>query len=298
MKRLIYFLFFTANLSLCNAQDASVHITGSAMFEDGRPAANLVYGYVSQNYPSPINPMHPPKTNNKGEFVIEHIEPNQLFSFWVFLNENDFCFWKRLDPNSKNLNLVIESAEHIELPADWLMARTHEAIAADMTFARNSRIQFGLPDLEGNKISLGDQRFSHKALVVNIFGSWCGGCLQEIPCLIDFKNKYQKDGLEIIGIAFERGSKEDQLQAVKKIAEQYKVNYPLLIGGKAENSQVETVIDGLELFQGYPTTLYIDPNGTVKYIQSGFWLSPEKHKQWQLNQMETHIKSILGGTRF
>jgi hypothetical protein len=45
-----------------------------------------------------------------------------------------------------------------------------------------------------------------------------------LPHLVDFKNKYQKDGLEIIGIAFERGSKEEQIQAVKKTAEEVKVN--------------------------------------------------------------------------
>ena len=266
---------------------------GRAVYEDGRPAANLSYGYASENL-SRIDPMNPPKTNNRGEFVIEHILPDELFSFWIFPKENTLCVWKRLDPNSTELEFTLKTSEYIELPADWSMAFTHEAIARDMTFAKDSRITFTLPDLHGNILSLEDQRFKNKAVLVNIYGSWCGGCRLEIPYLVDFKNKYQKDGLEIIGIAFERGSKEEILQAVKETAQKFKVNYPLLVGGTTEKAKVGTIINGLELFHGYPTTLYIGRDGLVKHIQTGFWLQPEGHKQWQLKQMEDHIKSLLG----
>jgi thiol-disulfide isomerase/thioredoxin len=105
---------------------------------------------------------------------------------------------------------------YIELPSDWLRGGcTHHAIARQTTYAEDSKIQFSLPDLHGNIISLHDQRFENKAILVNIYGSWCGGCQQEIPYLIDFKNKYQKEGLEIVGIAFERGSTKERLQAIK-----------------------------------------------------------------------------------
>jgi thiol-disulfide isomerase/thioredoxin len=266
--------------------------SGRVVYEDGRPAANLSYGYASENL-FRIDPMNPPKTNSKGEFVIEHILPDELFSFWVFPKKNTFCVWKRLDPNSKNLMFTLKTSEYIELPSDWLTAFTHEGIAKDITFAKDSKIQFGLPDLYGNIISLQDQRFKNKAVLVNIYGSWCGGCRLEIPYLVEFKNKYQKDGLEIIGIAFERGSKEEQLQAVKEIAQEFKVNYPLLIGGFEEREKMGTVINGLELFRGYPTTLYIGRDGLVKHSQAGFWLFPEATKQWQLKLMEDHIRSLL-----
>ncbi|MHC4260018.1 MAG: redoxin domain-containing protein [Planctomycetota bacterium] len=267
---------------------------GRMVFENGRPAANLSYGYVSNSF-SPTDPENQPKTNDKGQFVIEHILPDELFSFWAFPKKNTLCVWRRLDPNSKNLEFTLKASEYIQLPEDWLRGgRTHEAIARDMTFAKDSKIQFSLPDLRGNKISLQDQQFKNKPVLVNIGGSWCGGCRLEIPYLVDFKNKYQKQGLEIIGIAFERGSKEEQLETVGKTAQEFEVNYPLLIGGSTDKKNVATVIKGLELFGGYPTTLYIDRNGLVKHIQTGFWIHSGPHKQWQLRQMENHIKSLLG----
>lgn len=238
---------------------------GKIVFENGQPAANLSYGYLSKSF-SPTSFINPLKTNNRGEFEISHLLPDELFSFWVFPKENSLYVWKRLDPNIKQMEFTLKTSEYIELPADWFMASTHEAIARNMAFAKDSRIQFSLPDLQGNKISLQDQRFKNKVVLVNIYGSWCGGCRLEIPYLVNFKNKYQKEGLEIIGIAFERGSKEEQLQAVKEIAREFKVNYPLLIGSTEERQKIGTVINGLELFHGYPTTLYIGRDGLVKHI--------------------------------
>ncbi len=266
---------------------------GRVLFEDGRPAANLAYGYLSKTF-SLTDYENPLKTNSKGQFIIEHILPDELFSFWVFPKENTLCVWKRLDPNSKNLEFTLKTSEYIQLPEDWLRGGfTHQEIARDMTFARDSKIQFSLPDLQGNKISLHDQQFKNKPVLVNIFGSWCRGCRDEIPYLIEFKNKYKKQGLEIIGIAFERGSKEEQLEAVRKTAKEFEVNYPLLVGGSIDKTKIATVIRGLELFKGYPTTIYIDRNGLVKHIQSGFWVHSGPHKQWQFRQMENHIKSLL-----
>ena len=254
---------------------------GRVLYEDGQPAANLPYGYFSNNL-SPVDPMNPPKTNSKGEFVAEHIQSDALFSFWVFPKENTLCVWKRLDPNSKNLEFTLRTSEYIKLPPDWLEGCTHEAIARNMAFAKDSRIQFSLPDLHGNVISLQDQQFKGKAVLVNIYGSWCGGCRLEAPYLVNFKNKYRKEELEIIGIAFELGSKEEQIQAIRNFAQEFKVNYPLLIGGPEEREKIGTVIKGLELFQSYPTTLYIGRDGLVKHIQAGFYLWPQAHKQWQL----------------
>jgi len=265
---------------------------GRVLFENGQPAANLSYGYVSKSFSS-YNTSSQFKTNNRGEFVIEHILPDELFSFWIFPKENTLCVWRRLNPNSRNLEFTLKTSEYIELPVDWFMGYTHEAIAKDMTFAKDSRIRFCLPDLYGDTISLEDEQFKNKAVLVNICGSWCGGCRLELPYLVNFKNKYNKEGLEIIGIAFERGTKEEQLQAVKKLAQEFRVNYPLLIGGVEEGEKMGTIINGLELFQGYPTTVYIGRDGLVKHIQTGFWLWPEAHKQWQIKQMEDHIKSLL-----
>jgi len=75
--------------------------------------------------------------------------------------------------------------------------------------------------------------------------------------------------------------------------EQYDINYPMLVSGYAEKSFVESVIKGLQDFGGYPTTIYIDRQGKVGHVQTGFWIASEPHKKWQLEKMESHIQLLL-----
>ena len=265
---------------------------GCVVFEDGKPAANLPYGYFSKSF-SPIDDSNPPRTNDAGEFTIEHLLPDEPFFFFVFPAKNTLWVRRKLDPNSTDLQFTLAEHEYIELPEDWLRGGfTHMAIARQTTTAKDSRIQFSLPDLDGNLVSLEDERFKNKAVLVQITGSWCGGCNDETPYLVDFKKKYGGQGLEIVGIAFESGSADEQRKAARGISERYKLNYPLLVGG-ARGSKVGAVIKGLQDFMGYPTTLYIDRSGVVRHIQAGFWTRTAPHKKWQLKLMEGHITSLL-----
>jgi thiol-disulfide isomerase/thioredoxin len=180
------------------------------------------------------------------------------------------------------------------LPSDWLHGGfTHMAIAQDIVYAENSTISFELPDLEGRKVSLGDERFRDKGVIVNVTGSWCGGCKLEAPYLAEFYKKYKYEGLEIIGVAFEKGGGQDGLEAAKSFKEKYGINYTMLYGGSTDTKHVESVIKGLKCFRGYPTTIYIDRKGKVRYMHTGFWILTEPHKKWQLELIEEHIKMIL-----
>jgi len=271
---------------------ATVTIKGRVIDSNGQPATNLPYWYVSENLEF-ADARNAPKTNEKGEFTIERLLPNELFSFLVFPAENTLCVWKRIDPNSKNLEFVLKTADYIELPSDWFPNLMHYTIAMSMTYAPDSKVQFTFEDVNGNKVSLADKQFEHKPLLVNIYGSWCGSCALEIPYLVDFKNKYAKDGLEIIGIAFENGTKDEQIAKIRKTIEKYKINYPVLLGGKPEKDNIRNLIKGLELFYGFPTTLYITRDGKVNHIQVAFFTATESMKQWQLKAMENNIKSLL-----
>lgn len=267
-------------------------VKGRVVFDDGRPARNLDYGYVSGSF-SPIDAEKPPKTNGDGEFVA-HLLPDEPYSFWVFVEKNRYRVWKRLDPNVSGLELTLRSEDCTELPDDWLYGGfTHEAIARDMVYAKDSMIDFALPDLAGKVVSLSDLRAGNKAVVVNITGTWCGGCREEAPYLVDFYRRYKDKGLAVVSIAFEPTSNKKPLDAIRAFEREFNINYTLLHGGPASRKHVESVIRGLRYFRGYPTTLYIDRNGKVQFIQSGFWIHSEPHKKWQLDLMGGHIRSIL-----
>lgn len=45
--------------------------------------------------------------------------------------------------------------------------------------------------------------FGGKLLVVNFWGTWCAPCLEEIPSLNEFQERFAKDGVVVLGISID-----------------------------------------------------------------------------------------------
>lgn len=132
-------------------------------------------------------------------------------------------------------------------------------------------LSFALPDLEGNTVSLSDERYKGKVVVVSILGSWCPNCLDEMAFLAPWYEENKGRGVEILGIAFER--KDDEAYAKKTIGqlkERYHTGYPILFGGAVGKENVAGALPELDNFSSYPTTLFIDKQGKVRTIHTGF----------------------------
>ncbi len=154
-------------------------------------------------------------------------------------------------------------------------------------------LSFSLPDMEGKTVSLTDSRYKNKVVLVNIWGTWCGGCLLEIPHLIKMQKKYAARGLEIVGIAFERDDSVEGWDEFWSLVDKKKINYTILKGGLEKRTNVEAVLGGLKEFKGYPTTIFIDRDGKSKHIQVGFFGSTPEMEAWQVRQVEKRIEELL-----
>ena len=77
--------------------------------------------------------------------------------------------------------------------------------------------------LEGTKQTLADYRGN--VLVINFWATWCSPCREEVPLFVKLQSEFEDKKLRFIGIAI------DQPDYVRQFALEYKVNYPLLIGG-------------------------------------------------------------------
>ena len=82
---------------------------------------------------------------------------------------------------------------------------------------------FTLATTEGDLVSLSDLR--GKVVMLNFWGTWCGPCRIELPDFIKLHDKYNKDGLEIVGITIRRG---ESIEDVARFQEQWGLNYLLL----------------------------------------------------------------------
>jgi thiol-disulfide isomerase/thioredoxin len=124
----------------------------------------------------------------------------------------------------------------------------------------------------GNVVSSEDSVFRNKALIIDIMGTWCHNCMDAAPVLQQLYTEFGKDGLEIIGLAFEIS---DNPETAKKnltlFQNRFGITYTVLYCGSTNEANVEQKLHRqLNDFYAYPTTLFVNKKGVVKRIHVGF----------------------------
>jgi peroxiredoxin len=133
-----------------------------------------------------------------------------------------------------------------------------------------SKIDFSFKNLKGKTISLQDQAFKNKVVIVQLMGTWCPNCMDETKFLSGFYDTYKSKGLEVIGLAFERGDFNTAVKNLNRLKDRLKVNYELLITEKNGKDQASQALPMLNAIMAFPTTIYIDKKGEVRKIYTGF----------------------------
>lgn len=115
---------------------------------------------------------------------------------------------------------------------------------------------FTATDLDGNTVT--ESIFSEKDLtVLNIWGTFCGPCIGEMPELGEWA-KEMPDNVQIIGLIIDINGEEDteHRDLAVDITEQAGVDFPNLIANEDFAPILKDVI-------GVPTTLFIDGDGNL-----------------------------------
>ena len=117
-------------------------------------------------------------------------------------------------------------------------------------------ISFETTDLDGNKISSKDLFADNLVTMINVWGMWCGYCVDEMEELAKINDRLSEKGCGIIGVEDERGRMTDELaEEAKALLEEKGVDYPNVI-----------VPEGNEIFEtitGWPTTFFVDEDGRI-----------------------------------
>ncbi|MGZ4035029.1 MAG: TlpA disulfide reductase family protein, partial [Bacteroidia bacterium] len=93
-----------------------------------------------------------------------------------------------------------------------------------------TKIDFNFKNLEGKNVSLKDDKFKNKVVLIQIMGSWCPNCMDETKFLAPFYDQYKSKGLEIVGLAFERTDDFNKAVAnVDRLKKRFNAHYEFLI---------------------------------------------------------------------
>ncbi len=132
-------------------------------------------------------------------------------------------------------------------------------------------IDFLFPNENGKKISLTDERYKGKVVVVQIMGSWCPNCMDESKFLAPWYTKNKQKGVEIIGLAYERSTEPAfAFPKIKRLKERFNIGYEVLLAGTSDKVEAAKTLPMLNAVLGFPTTIFIDKSGQVREIHTGF----------------------------
>ncbi|AWH22934.1 TlpA disulfide reductase family protein [Stenotrophomonas sp. ZAC14D2_NAIMI4_6] len=79
-----------------------------------------------------------------------------------------------------------------------------------------------LPDPSGQPLDI-RQRFAGRPLLVNVWASWCGPCVEEMPELQRFAQAQGSAGVQVLGLAL------DTPEGVADFLQRVPVHYPIVL---------------------------------------------------------------------
>jgi thiol-disulfide isomerase/thioredoxin len=131
---------------------------------------------------------------------------------------------------------------------------------------------FSVKDVNGQTVNLAD--YKGKVVMMNFFATWCAPCKYEIPLFVELQEQYRDQGVVFVGVQI-----DDDPQLLKPFADQYKVNYPMLVANEREDLQ-----EAFGPFWGIPVTVMIQRDGTICKRHMGIATK---------DQFEQDIKALL-----
>ncbi|WP_339624708.1 TlpA disulfide reductase family protein [uncultured Winogradskyella sp.] len=147
--------------------------------------------------------------------------------------------------------------------------------ANDLTFLKEGydSLEFSFPDENGNIVSLNDDRFKNKVVIVQIMGTWCPNCLDESKYYTKFYDAQKDQDIEIVALAFEYAKTEAKaFSGIARLRNRLNINYPILLAQYGTDNKVKAQekLPMLNHVLSYPTSIFIDKTGKVRKIHTGF----------------------------
>ena len=192
----------------------------------------------------------------------------------TFDGSHAFLFTAKVTDST--MNGMFYSGNHWKEPFRGIRNETYELPdATELTYLKDGydKIEFSFPDIDGNLISLEDERFKNKVVLIQIMGTWCPNCLDETKYFSAFYNNLKNDDFEIIALAFEYAKTEEgAFRNIKRLQEKIGINYPILLAqyGSSNKTKAQEKLPMLNHVLSYPTTIFIDKRGVVRKIHTGF----------------------------
>lgn len=138
----------------------------------------------------------------------------------------------------------------------------------------DGKLAFTYLDLDGKEVSLQSDRYKGKVVVIQLMGSWCPNCMDEMAFLSDYYSKNKSRGVEVIALAYELTTDKDRSRkSLQRFQKQFNVEYPILNTGVTvgDKERTEKTLPQLTEIKVFPTSIILDKKGVIQEINTAFY---------------------------
>lgn len=211
--------------------------------------------------------------NGDHRFLSGHVRGNK-FKLSTFDGAHAFIFSGEIGDEGEIQNASFWSS--ISWHQNWSAVRDENVELPDSfqrTFLKPGyeTFEFQFPDPDGVTVSLGDEKYDGKVVLVTIAGTWCPNCNDEARFMASVYKDFRDQGLEIVALMFEHfEDHETAAQQVRAFRDKFDIEYDTLIAGISDKIEAAKSLPALSAVLAYPTTIFIDRGGRVRQIHTGF----------------------------
>ena len=206
-------------------------------------------------------------------YLVGNVYGEQIY-LSCFDGEHAFLFTAKIQDDNTMTEGIFYSGHHWKQA--WTAKRDSSATLPNpntLTKLKEgySSLGFSFPNLDGQKVSLNDDKFKDKVVILQILGSWCPNCMDETAFYAPLYKQYKDKGLEIIGLCYERSQNfEEAKKRMLVMKKRFGIEYELLFGGTNNKDSVAASLPELDRFIAFPTSVFIDKNKRIRRIHTGF----------------------------
>jgi len=262
----------SARLAGDTGGEASVDLSGrwAVMFHDEDGGDSPSIGEFAQRgsrlFGTFLNP------NGDHRFLSGHVRGNN-FKLSTFDGAHAFIFsGEVVDNEIRNADFWSGTDWH----QTWSAVRRSDVELPD-AYARTylkpgyEKLEFEFPNAAGENVSIGDEKFAGKVVIVMLGGSWCPNCNDEARFMAALYEQYREQGLEVIGLMYEHfDDHEKAATQVLELRRKFDIDYETLIAGISDKVEAAKTLPALNAVLAFPTTIFIDRSGRVRKIHTGF----------------------------
>ena len=123
-------------------------------------------------------------------------------------------------------------------------------------FGDEAVVSFETVDLEGNPVKSEDLFAGNKVTMINLWGTYCGPCIGEMPELEKMNQEFNSKGGGIVGVVVDVPAGNDKyLGNAQTIVKEAGVTYPVIRAWEGYDEVLE--------HQGVPATFFVDSKGKL-----------------------------------